>query len=87
MAEPCKCGNKPLAYTKGEKLIHKLSLGPGIRIMDVVKKMDILYCLSQKPDACNTEQMPRTFQLFFLQAMSACPCSCHCQQFYYFLFI
>jgi hypothetical protein len=55
MAEPCKCGNKPLAYTKGEKLIHKLGLAPGIRIMGMVKKKEILYRLSKKPDAHNTE--------------------------------
>jgi hypothetical protein len=40
MAEPCKCGNKPLAYTEAEKSIHKLSLAPGIRIMGMVKKKD-----------------------------------------------
>jgi hypothetical protein len=55
MAEPCKCGNKPLAYTTREQFIHKLSLAPGIRIMGMVKKKDILYCLSKKPDAHNTE--------------------------------
>jgi hypothetical protein len=38
MAEPCQCGNKPLAYMKGGKLIQKLSLAPGIRIMGMVKK-------------------------------------------------
>jgi hypothetical protein len=37
MAEPCKCGNKPLAYTKGEKFI-KLTFAPGIRIMGMVKR-------------------------------------------------
>jgi hypothetical protein len=55
MAEPCKCGTKPLAYMKGEKFIHKLNLAPGIRIMGMVKKKDILYCLSKKPDAHSTE--------------------------------
>jgi hypothetical protein len=40
---------------KGGKLIQKLSLAPGIRIMGMVKKKDILYCLSKKPEAHKTE--------------------------------
>jgi hypothetical protein len=85
IAEPCKCGNKPSAYIKGEKCIHKLSgyqlltkdLAPCIRM---VENKDIT-ALSVQETSCpqhksTTEYMPHTFQLLLLQAMSACSCSC-----------
>jgi hypothetical protein len=54
MAEPCKYGNKPLAYTKREKFIHKLSLAPGIRIMGMLIKK------KTSRTSCPRNQMPTT---------------------------
>jgi hypothetical protein len=62
MADPCKCGNKPSAYMKGEKCIHKLSgyqlltkdVTPCSRIMGMVENKDITVLPVQETRCHNT---------------------------------
>jgi hypothetical protein len=60
MAEPCKCGNKPSAYMKGEKCIHKLS-GYQLLTKDVTPYIRIMGMVANKRHhctACPRNQMP-----------------------------